>query len=197
MPRERETREDFFLLRATANVMNGQEGAVGGFAIGKDENVRKIAGDQTSHDVTRLKSFWRLGKREFIATAFEESLQIQHAPVIDIRVRFGEPPAFGINGKVGSHIFVHLLLQIDPQPAQSPDNNIRANARFFRHIATGIGERAVSRIVAKRNAHLFARLFDKRRGLDIPVGQSSDGEKTRSDQREEEFHSKAMLIANY
>ncbi len=81
---------------------------------------------------------------------FEKRHQIQHAPMIDVRVGFPQAPVSRIRGKCALHVFVDFLLQIETHAAKRADRDIAANAALDRHIAVEIGQRCIGGIVSQR-----------------------------------------------
>jgi hypothetical protein len=66
-----------------------------------------------------------------------------------------------IGAKRISIVFVNFLLQIETSLAESTHNNIGADARFTRHVASRIVNANVSRIVTSCNFGLFDCGIDK------------------------------------
>lgn len=57
------------------------------------------------------------------------------------------PHIFGVEGKVLEHVFVYQLLQIYSKTAQGTHHHIGAHAFVQRHIAIGVGQHRINRVI--------------------------------------------------
>ena len=79
--------------------------------------------------------------------AFEIDHQVGHPSVVDVFIGSGKAPVVGVFIKVGAHVFMYFFLQIDTQLSVSSDDYIGTHTFVGRHIAIGVVEAKVGRIV--------------------------------------------------
>lgn len=86
----------------------------------------------------------------------------------------------GISGKIHAHVAMYVGLQIDTDGTQRTDHHIGTHTALDRHIAAGIGESLVSRIVEHGDANLG--MTGSHDALDIGRGMRGRSERERAEQ---------------
>ncbi len=133
--------------------------------------------------------------------AREESLEIGHTAVIDIVVGRLEAPAFGVSGKGALHIRIYQCLKVNLERVTvRPDYNIGADALCAVHVSARKAQLAVSGIIGKSHANLFARGCDQLCGAaGLLLGNGRTGKEGRRHQTRDELatinHSSASKLA--
>ena len=149
-----------FFPGTASDVVNDERSAVGSLLVADDHDVGKIgrngAGDEIAGKV--VGGFLGDGLGE-VAT-FEVGLQIWDAAVIDASVGLTQAPVFGILRKVRAHVLMNEFLEVLVQGgSEGPDDDVGADAAFFRNIAAGILETHVGGVVDRGDSDLFSRGF--------------------------------------
>ena len=85
--------------------------------------------------------------------------QVGHAAVVDVGVRPGKAPVFRVRGEMRFHVLVDDLLQVDPDRPERADHHVRADAPVRRHVAAGVLQIDVSRVVEHGGADLGVGVF--------------------------------------
>jgi hypothetical protein len=83
--------------------------------------------------------------------------------MIDVAIRPFQPPKLGIGIERAPHVLVQFALQVDTDAAEGAHHHVGTDAGPQRHVAAGIVERDVSRVVGRGHADLFHRLVRQRR----------------------------------
>ena len=101
-------------------------------------------------DIARVVVSRVAGDWQRLMLSSKEGLQIGNASMVDITIRMAKMPLVGIGAEVSEHILVYRLLQIDTGGAECPYHNIGTDPPIDRHIAVGIGERNIRRVILRR-----------------------------------------------
>ena len=95
--------------------------------------------------------------------------------MIDIRIGPLQPPTRGIRREVVLHVFMQVLLQIDPTLAEGAHYYVRTNAGFNRHIAVRIRDLLIGGVLTRCLADLFDGAIDREFELRRTLGRQRHG----------------------
>ena len=151
--------------------------------IADDHDVWEIFWNDARDEIAGAVVGGVLRDGQVLPAALEKRHQIQHAPMVDVGIGFPQAPMLRIGGPGPRHVFVDFLLQIEAHPTESADRHIAAHAAFERHIAAGILERGVGRIVRQRLSNLGLGRDQKSRDLRWTLGRQ---QRARNDERGED-----------
>ena len=177
MPRDRELVEHVFFPRAQPDIVDDQRPLPGSvFPVGYDADVLHLRAQVPGHDVAGQKGF--VGDR--VALTLKVTLQVEHAAVVDVGIRFFQPPSRGvrISREVFPHVFVDALLQIDPLGAQGAYYHVRADAPDDRNVTHRVGNPGVGGVVKEGFSDLRASVLDetlRRKGKRRRTREKHDG----------------------
>lgn len=100
-----------------------------------------------ANDVAGTVILWSGRAAERRTETGEKGHEIRNTPMIDVSISAFHPPELRIHGEVRTHVLVHFLLQIDAQLAIGTNHYISANAFACRHIALGVSDAEIRRVV--------------------------------------------------
>ena len=119
---------------------------------------------EARHQVTRFEILAAASFSHRKTLPLKITAQVWHPPMVDVFVRFFQPPILRILIERRSHILVHQLLQIHRLPLpHRPNDHVRTDASILRNIAPGISQAHVGRVINCRHTNLRPRRRDNRR----------------------------------
>jgi hypothetical protein len=104
-----------------------------------DADVRQVPGQHPGHQVAshvRVRVADRLPSG---AVPQEEGLQGRDTSMVDVRIWASHAPRLRVGTKGLEHVLVHLYLQVNPDRAVGPDDDVRANANRGGYVAARVG----------------------------------------------------------
>lgn len=189
MPGEGIREQSVFLLGAAADVVDDEGDARGGFAVAHDHDVGQVPGEHAGDDVARAEIGGIFRYREGGSAAAEESLEVGNPSVVDVFIRTGQAPFFGVFGEMGLHVFVDQLLEVHlAGVAQGTDEDIGADAAGGGHIAAGVGQGGVCGVVLDGDPDLFPGGCDQGFGAREVLGADVPQQGQDHEEREESEH---------
>lgn len=125
-----ELKKDILFLYALPDIVDDKGYPLGCLSVGHDTDMEdtfsEIPGDKISR-VEVIRVFRDFNGR---TTSLEKLHQIRDTSVVDIRIRCLQAPLPGIERKIGFHVFVYELLEVDIELPKCSDENICATAGF-------------------------------------------------------------------
>ena len=135
------SKEDVFLARAGADVVQDQGGAVGGDLAGHNADGGEVTRKGPGHDVAGQPRGRLVCQRQGGTDAGEQGGEVRHAAVTYVAVSCSQAPESRAGREIGLHVAVDGQLQVDPPAsAQGADHHIGADATIARQITAGEGE---------------------------------------------------------
>lgn len=157
MSGDREGKQDIFLDRPGANIVDDQRRPRFRTPLGNDADVGNSDRQAPCHQIARQISTGIGADGRDLPLSGEELGLIGNAAVVDARIGPGQLPKFRINRPMAPHILVYPLLQVDPELTVGPHDDIGAYPSVHRHVATRIGKRNVPAVIEFGDANLLAR----------------------------------------
>ena len=159
MPGEGETEKHRFFTRSVAYIVDDEWDSFVGFLVTDDHDVREIrrnrAGDNIAWQEIRRDIF--RSASDLVALAFEPSLQIRDASMVNIPVGPGEAPVLRVAEEIFGHVLMDDFLEIPGQAVpHGADEHIRTHTSLGGDIAARVGKSGVARIIDHRDADLLA-----------------------------------------
>lgn len=125
VPYDRMRKEELFQTDASAHVVQNQRCASSAVESIRDKTNVKDPGSQLpGNDVAWMVigRITRSGKR--LAIASEEAQQIEHSPVVNVRIRPRKAPILWIGVEVRSHVVVYEDLKVIPKCPIGSDQHV-------------------------------------------------------------------------
>ena len=110
------------------------------FLLGDDSDVREVACDYPSDQISGSVVFCLGRDRENDAFSGEEDPKIQNPPMIDVGVRLAETPVARERLEVTLHFLVDIPLEIDPKFTIGPDDEVCTDTDIAGDITIGVGD---------------------------------------------------------
>lgn len=145
--------------RTSSDIMDNEGGAIRVRLVRDDHDVRAISGNGAGDEVAGFVVILVFCDLELEAASVEVGPKVGDASVIDVFVGSLQAPTFWIFGEIFLHVLVNKLLKVESLITESPDDDIGADAPFFRNIAAGIFEGDVGGIVGVGDPDLRAGGF--------------------------------------
>ena len=161
-------KEDVFDSWSRTDVVLDEIAArIGRFLVHDDAEVRNVAAEIPSDKFAGKIVVRAVRNRQRFSFSREEDAQIGNAAMIDVCVCVGKHPTalIRVSGKILFHVLVNFLLQINSQSAIGADDFVGADSGIGGDIAVGVGDAAISGIVADGELSAFSgglREFSKK-----------------------------------
>ncbi len=126
-------------------------------AIRDNPYVRQVSRQHPRNEIARKVSRWCARNLKLSPGALEEPLQVWNAAMVNVRVWFAQPPAFGVAAKVCPHVLMNQGLQVDTNRPVGANDDIRAYTSICGNVAHRIGDTHIGAVVNDGGACLVAR----------------------------------------
>jgi hypothetical protein len=136
------------------NIVDHKRHSIRCHPVGHDTDVEDTLSEIPGDKVSRMVVLCIFRDFNGGTTALEKPHQIRNPAVVDIRVRRLHPPFPGIVRKVGFHVFVYELLEIDTELPKCSDEDVCATTGLDRDVPPWVFQSHVGGIVRGRDADL-------------------------------------------
>ena len=149
-----ELEKDILFLCPLSDIVDYKRYSVGCSTVGHDTDVEDTFSEIPGDEVSQMVVLRIFGDFDGVGFSLKKFHQIRNPSMVDIRIRRLHTPLPGIVRKIGFHVLVYELLEIDIELPKCSDEDVCATTGLDRDVSPWIFQSHVGRVVRGRDADL-------------------------------------------